>query len=218
MRMKYIAILIIVIALLGGVGAYLAKKEQQNSGEELKKVVKKIETIKSITYASSESQEASESQPPLVIEKMYWAKKGLNGKWKYRSDVISSFGKKSHSAIVDNYENGMSFIYGNDSQTVKIQSPLDVEKYGDELQLDILSKNPEVVEEVLYEGKKCLIVNIIDEDEKSKIWVWKDNGLIIRQERYHSNGDAVIWIMKDIEINKEIPDSIFEVPQGYKVL
>lgn len=77
---------------------------------------------------------------------------------------------------------------------------------------DLLSYNPTVIDSEKYDGKDCLVVQYTDMGETVKMWIWKDKGLTIKEERTTDQGTS-IFEYKNISFS-DIPDSKFQLPAG----
>ncbi len=75
--------------------------------------------------------------------------------------------------------------------------------------------NPTIIGTETMDGKVCLVVEYTIEGQTVKLWIWKDKGFPIRVEMTTTEGKIVIEY-KNIEFI-DIPDSMFEVPEGVPI-
>lgn len=69
-------------------------------------------------------------------------------------------------------------------------------------------------------GHPCDICDSIRSPGKSKVWLWKDNGMVLRRESVYSNGvdraSFTISTVTKVEPNVPVEDSLFELPARFK--
>jgi outer membrane lipoprotein-sorting protein len=72
--------------------------------------------------------------------------------------------------------------------------------------------NPEITGNEVIDGKDCTVIKYTKEKAEVKAWLWNDNGFPLKFEVETPQGLALFEI-KNVEFG-DIPDSIFEVPEG----
>jgi hypothetical protein len=81
--------------------------------------------------------------------------------------------------------------------------------------------NPTVTGHDTLDGKYCLVVEYTAGREKAKTWIWEEHGFPIRVEIINVEGfitdECIIIEYKNIEF-VDIPDSMFEIPEGVEMM
>lgn len=85
-----------------------------------------------------------------------------------------------------------------------IESTESIEKY-----------KPVVIGTETIDGKVCSVIEYTVEGVKTKSWIWKEKGFLVRMEVTTSEGKTIIEY-KNIEF-VDIPNSMFELPAGVQV-
>lgn len=80
----------------------------------------------------------------------------------------------------------------------------------------ILNYNPVVKGTEMIDGKNCLVVEYKANGTEIKSWFWKEKGFPLKME-ITVNGEKVVVEYKNIEF-VDIPDSMFELPKGVKIM
>jgi hypothetical protein len=69
-------------------------------------------------------------------------------------------------------------------------------------------------------GHPCDICDNLRCPGKDKVWLWKDNGMVLRRESVYSNGvdraSFTVHTVTKVEPNVPVEDSIFELPARFK--
>ncbi len=80
----------------------------------------------------------------------------------------------------------------------------------------ILGHNPVVIGEETIDGKDCLVIEYVAEEQEVTAWIWKEYGLPIKTESVVGN-DLIVSEVTNIEFD-EIDDSVFELPEGVEIM
>lgn len=75
---------------------------------------------------------------------------------------------------------------------------------------------PRVIGTEKMDGKLCTVVEYATPEGRAKTWIWQKHGFPIRMEMT-TEGDTIITEYKNIQFGK-IPDSMFELPSGVKIM
>ncbi len=81
----------------------------------------------------------------------------------------------------------------------------------------ITSSNARVTSTETYDGKVCTVVEYTSGQQYYKAWVWQDKGIVIRLEATISGTGKIISEYKNIDFS-DIPDSMFQLPAGVKIM
>lgn len=105
------------------------------------------------------------------------------------------------------------------AQNLAIKMPFDptqVPKAPTDEAKSILNYNPKVVGTESIDGKVCSVIEYTSGQGSVKTWIWQDNGLPIRTE-ITSGADKTTIEYKNIYFT-DIPDSMFELPEGVTIM
>ena len=81
----------------------------------------------------------------------------------------------------------------------------------------ITSSNARVTSTETFDGKVCTVVEYTSGQQYYKAWVWQDKGIAIRLEATISGTGKIISEYKNIDFS-DIPDSMFQLPAGVKIM
>ena len=94
--------------------------------------------------------------------------------------------------------------------------PAQVPKSPAEEARSIQNSNPKVVGTATIDGKACSVVEYNSAQVSGKAWIWKDKGIPVRTE-VTVGGGKITAEYKNIDF-ADIPDSMFELPAGAKIM
>ncbi len=80
----------------------------------------------------------------------------------------------------------------------------------------IADYNPKNLGTESIDGKACLVVEYSAEQATTKMWIWKDRGLPVKEEITSTEGKTIIDY-KNYDFS-DIPDSMFELPSGVRIM
>ena len=75
---------------------------------------------------------------------------------------------------------------------------------------------PRVIGTETMDGKICTVVEYVTPEGRTKMWIWQKHGFPIRTEMTTGDG-TIIMEYKNIQLG-EIPDSMFKLPAGVKIM
>lgn len=76
------------------------------------------------------------------------------------------------------------------------------------------SESMKYIKNETLDGKKCLIYEVSDQDEKVKVWLWEDYGIPLRVE---ASDEGMLVEYKNIKV-EDIDDSLFVLPVGINIM
>lgn len=80
---------------------------------------------------------------------------------------------------------------------------------------NIKKEKPVILGREILDGKECIIIKNLSKEGELTRWVWIEYGLPIKT----ISGDSTVeFRSKNIEVNIEIPDDIFELPTGVQIV
>ncbi|MBN1693388.1 MAG: hypothetical protein JW845_07530 [Dehalococcoidales bacterium] len=82
---------------------------------------------------------------------------------------------------------------------------------------DVLDNHPVIAGTEDYDGKECLVVEFTSDEMSIKLWVWVDTGFPIRTEGTTPDGTLTVMEYTNISF-ANIPDSVFEIPEGVQIM
>ncbi len=130
---------------------------------------------------------------------------------KYRMEMQMQDG--SSISLVD-VEAGVAYVYNSfQDQWMKVQFD---EKMTYQTGEEILECDPKIVGSETMDGKACTVVEYACEGIKSKVWIWNDKGLPVKEEVDDPDGKTVVTF-KNFDFNCAA-SSLFELPAGANVV
>jgi outer membrane lipoprotein-sorting protein len=82
---------------------------------------------------------------------------------------------------------------------------------------DILDYSPAITGTETIDGKVCKVIEYNQTGTGSvKMWIWEEKGLPLKMEMIY-DGKTTTIVYKNIDFS-DIPDSIFEIPEGVKII
>lgn len=173
---------------------------------ELVEVLAKAENIDSLKY----NIEVNDINETFIMR--FWQKE-------LKMRIEMSVDGQEIVNLIDIEENIMYMFLPVENMATKIDIAMAGEIIENSIkeQADLLlSYNPIIVGEETIDGKECLVIEYSVDNEKTKMWVWKEYGLPIKAETLTEQGEMIKTEIKNIEII-DIPDNVFELPPGVQV-
>ncbi len=136
-----------------------------------------------------------------------------------RTEMKNPSGEGNVISIV-NAEKGVAYYYQSDQKmATKVDisqmkqdpnTPRDPMKDLDPVKMNSLGKET-------VDGKECIVYEVSGQDNSSsKVWIWEEYGIPIKFEMV-SNGQKTVMEYKNMQVG-DIPDSMFELPAGVKIM
>lgn len=81
---------------------------------------------------------------------------------------------------------------------------------------DILDYYPDIVGTEIFDGKECTVIEYGHAGESIKAWIWNETGFPVKME-VTSGGVTTTVVWRNFDFSN-IPDSIFELPEGVEIM
>jgi predicted flap endonuclease-1-like 5' DNA nuclease len=145
----------------------------------------------------------------------YSAKMWMKNQTKIRQEMSM---EGANTIIIINMGEGKMWMYYPD-QNMAMEMEMDTEMVPEDIvdPGEILDYNPNIEGTEYIDGKECIVITWdISGMGTTKSWIWVDYGFPIRTETTTSAGTTIIEY-KNLDFS-DIPDSMFELPEGVTII
>jgi len=142
----------------------------------------------------------------------------IKGK-KMRTEMSNTEGSGSIVSIIDS-EQGVVYMYQPEQKmATKMSMSMSPQGNSPSPQETMASLKPNELKYTgkdTVDGKKCLVYEYVENKETSKIWLWEDYGVPLKIEAT-TDGKKSVMEYRNVKLD-EIPASMFELPEGTKIM
>lgn len=188
-------------------GVQVEKDKPASETETLSTILAKGKGTKSMTC------EYSVTSKDAVVNGKVWVKdKSVKSESEINGRKVVMLVNGSDNSVVS-YVPGENFAMkiNNIQSGQNVQTPAEyVEK--------LMEDKAKVIETVTYQGSKCKVIEMKDDNAKTqtKMWIREDLGLPVKVETIEANGEKIIMEYKNISTEK-ISEDVFKLPEGIQI-
>lgn len=184
----------------------IIQKEKESPKEKIGEILSRGKSISTVKYEMVVNQ----SGQPSIVQKVWLKKDRMKTEMTTSGQTTIMFANLAEGVIYQYLPSqNIAMKMQSDKALESLESPVesikDIEKY-----------QTTIVGTESIDGKDCLVVEYNIGEIKMKSWIWKEKGFPVKMETNTPSG-TVTTEFKNIEF-VDIPDSIFELPAGVKVI
>ncbi len=221
--MAMILCLLLVTCTLAGCGGGSSDSEQKDPAEVSEN-------------AGAENSESS--QDSLTLDEIFTKTSSIESltfEWEMTGANMSSSGTQyiqGSNIRMDMNAQGtgqVTMLYNADTQeswmiNVNENTAMKLGSYDAETEsvnpLEPMTEYPQdmynIVGQETIDGKKCAVIEMTDDNDYTKMWVWEQYGFPLKMEMT-VEGNQINYEYKNVSFDT-IPDSMFEVPAGVQII
>jgi len=120
-------------------------------------------------------------------------------------------------AIFIRNSKGYSYMFtSGDDQAIKVTDEQPAEDINPVEILNDIDENIQPLGKEVRDGKDCVVIQYKEDEVDNRIWLWEEYGLPVRIESTYNESTTVIQYSN--YKFEALPESLFELPQGMKVV